>query len=52
MQATQSGTALGVVGVRVVRDAQGTWVDLDRTAFRRVRRPATRFGCVAEGVQR
>ena len=38
MQATQSSTASGVVGVREVRDAQGTWVDQGRAALRRVSR--------------
>jgi hypothetical protein len=37
MQATQSSTASGVVGVREVLDAQGTW-DQDRAALGQVSR--------------
>ena len=37
MQATQSSTASGVVGVREVRDAQGTW-DQDGAALGQVSR--------------
>ena len=50
MQATQSSTASGVVGVREVLDAQGTW-DQDGAALGEVSR-GLQFGLgVAEGVQ-
>jgi|HubBroStandDraft_5_1064220.scaffolds.fasta_scaffold4494189_1 hypothetical protein len=50
MQATQSSTASGVVGVRKVLDAQGTW-DQDGAALGEVSR-GLQFGLgVAEGVQ-